>query len=1549
MRTTFWITLALLGSLLFKNASAEEPFKRFLHQPAATSVKAPRNGAVLYDQLLPLSWGGIVSHEMTDPANAANTSVAADDFIVPAGDDWAVHYVNMAGFYFQYTGVPVSSLNVSFYADNNGVPGTILFDYPGITTFNELPVSGNAGVNIYEISLPAPATLSAGHYWMSVQAVSDFTVTGQWGFYTQESLVIENEFHWKNPLDGFGWGYTDWTPASVVSWGSQNLAFALYGPGMENDLSVTGITQPVSAPGLTATEYLTANVKNEGPAMLTGFNMSYTINGGAAVTENVGGFTLNPNQTAAYTFSTPANLSAAGPYTLTVYANNASDPNHGNDTAAADIYNMGTVYPMVSTGTQTITSCGATFTDAGGPEGPIGMNDDAITTIYPANAGDRVRLTFLEFDASWGGFSVYNGIDVNAPLIGTWNGTNGPGELTALNNDGALTIHFMGPGWEETSGWVAYISCVTPMTDEFEMSSLTGNLTTVFEGNTLVLTAHVQNLGTLAQDKAVNFTVNGSSIGSVNTGLMNPYDTLSVVMSWPATAPGNYTFGAALPADGDNTNNSLTINRTVLAFDAFFEDFEGAEFPPANWYHGGFWSLGSNPAGGANNATSMFSSTQHDTLVSCRVDVGTNPNMNFYAKTSLWWPGNMDIYFFSETTHTWNFVRNVAMPIMSYGNFDADLSAFSGQTGRIGFFVNVTDPYAWSGQVDLDLITAANITVHFDNYDLKATAFTGEEYYTTSEPAVFQLTVKNNGLLPIEAGSYRAALMQGDTQPLELFSLSGNAIAPGEELTYELVFTFSELDQFPVFGKIIFDEDQYMANNTSEKVWLAGLADSAEIVVVGESSFVGEAPIVFYFNHSLTETLYTGEEIGHPGVIFGISYKFNFATDELNVPVKIWMGATAQQDLATAWVPAGDLTPVYEGTVDFLKEKGTIYLPFQTPFNYADTTLNLAIMIQKTGDHTSIDQYFYNYGGTFTSTLLAGANDVAPDPFAPPAAGQSSINPMIEMVFNDNLGSATGTVTDVAAAPLEAVKVWIEPLNITAYTDAAGSYSVPYVPAGSYATTASLFGYQPNTQSLGVSTGNNTLLNFELQALGMVTISGTVEGNDNPGTGIANATIALTGYNQYSTATDAQGNFVLEGVFIADNYTLTIQASGYDTYTDVMDVDGTVDLGMITLTEAMSLARIVTASDDSTTVEITWYEPSTTAGTVLQYDDGTNEDGYAGEPLEAVWLGNYFPVTEPVTITSFDLYFAKYGTSTPQTFRLDIFDKYKQHMYSSEPFTGSDNQWINVQVPPMTFSGNYYVMVYWENVPTQSNYLGIDTVSATTPDYAYYHYDGGDFFKLSGLTNFYGTFLMHANALQGDAVQANQTAQTNLNAGNTTGQTSQVSGSNGSGREITGYDVTFGLFDDLSNAGNWPLLNSAPLTETAYTDETWPPAEANRYIYGVKSHFTTGESEFSFSGIVVYDPINAQNLTLGSIKLYPNPVTETLTIETAATGANTMAGANTTSGAELMLFNMEGQLIYHAQVTGTTHQLDVTRFAKGTVLVVLKTATGIAQEKVVIQ
>jgi hypothetical protein len=92
---------------------------------------------------------------------------------------------------------------------------------------------------------------------------------------------------------------------------------------------------------------------------------------------------------------------------------------------------------------------------------------------------------------------------------------------------------------------------------------------------------------------------------------------------------------------------------------------------------------------------------------------------------------------------------------------------------------------------------------------------------------------------------------------------------------------------------------------------------------------------------------------------------------------------------------------------------------------------------------------------------------------------------------------------------------------------------IPYVPAGTFATSAaSKFGYEVVVQDLVSRSGDNTILDFELPALAMVTVSGTLEGNDNPGTGIANAVVTLDGYSPYSTTSNATGEFTIESVYV---------------------------------------------------------------------------------------------------------------------------------------------------------------------------------------------------------------------------------------------------------------------------------------------------------------------------------------------------------------------------------------------------------------------------------
>jgi gliding motility-associated-like protein len=99
-------------------------------------------------------------------------------------------------------------------------------------------------------------------------------------------------------------------------------------------------TSPVSGCSLTATENVTIRIFNFGPGSITTpFNVSYTINGGAPVTELVPAPNIPQNTSFIYTFTTQANLSVPGTYTFNATVSLAGDPTPGNDTYTGYVVN----------------------------------------------------------------------------------------------------------------------------------------------------------------------------------------------------------------------------------------------------------------------------------------------------------------------------------------------------------------------------------------------------------------------------------------------------------------------------------------------------------------------------------------------------------------------------------------------------------------------------------------------------------------------------------------------------------------------------------------------------------------------------------------------------------------------------------------------------------------------------------------------------------------------------------------------------------------------------------------------------------------------------------------------------------------------------------------------------------------------------------------------------------------------------------------------------------------------------------------------------------
>ena len=103
-----------------------------------------------------------------------------------------------------------------------------------------------------------------------------------------------------------------------------------------NDVGIDSIVTPYPNCSLTANEAVKIKIRNYGNVPQTGFNVSYRLNNGAIVAQNVGSLTIAGGNFAYFIFSTPANLGVGqgAIYTIQAYTSGlVSDTVRRNDTS----------------------------------------------------------------------------------------------------------------------------------------------------------------------------------------------------------------------------------------------------------------------------------------------------------------------------------------------------------------------------------------------------------------------------------------------------------------------------------------------------------------------------------------------------------------------------------------------------------------------------------------------------------------------------------------------------------------------------------------------------------------------------------------------------------------------------------------------------------------------------------------------------------------------------------------------------------------------------------------------------------------------------------------------------------------------------------------------------------------------------------------------------------------------------------------------------------------------------------------------------------------
>jgi len=103
-----------------------------------------------------------------------------------------------------------------------------------------------------------------------------------------------------------------------------------------NDVGVIGINNPVSGAVLSATENIELQIMNLGLNPQTGFDVSYSVNGGAVVTETVSA-TIDPGATYNYAFTATEDFSVAGVYDIAANTSLTGDEDASNDNFTTEV------------------------------------------------------------------------------------------------------------------------------------------------------------------------------------------------------------------------------------------------------------------------------------------------------------------------------------------------------------------------------------------------------------------------------------------------------------------------------------------------------------------------------------------------------------------------------------------------------------------------------------------------------------------------------------------------------------------------------------------------------------------------------------------------------------------------------------------------------------------------------------------------------------------------------------------------------------------------------------------------------------------------------------------------------------------------------------------------------------------------------------------------------------------------------------------------------------------------------------------------------------
>ena len=744
--------------------------------------------------------------------------------------------------------------------------------------------------------------------------------------------------------------------------------------------------------------------------------------------------------------------------------------------------------------------------------------------------------------------------------------------------------------------------------------------------------------------------------------------------------------------------------------------------------------------------------------------------------------------------------------------------------------------------------------------DLSALSITGSRSPTVGIASVYTVRIKNNGTAPQD--TYTVKLMGPNDE--ELASVAGPAITGQQVLEVDIPWVPSTAGSFSIHGKVEMAGDEFEGNNHTQALNLSVNPAGVFTVLVGEGYRGLRMPMDFNFKNSLYETLFYPDEMGEfRGQITGLKFNTNFLSTLEDKECKVWLGTTTQGDLGGGWIPATQLTQVFDGSLDFEAGPGqSVTITFNGPYVYQNGQ-NLVMMVNRPmdTDFYSPADLFLGQAGTLNRARNAFHNTDICDPDNPPVGTLTQFFPQTTfLVIPDGVGQICGTVRDVDNRPLSGVAVSLNGNAYQTITDDDGQFQLVNILPDTYTMSCNAHGYYEHTQTVVVEEKDDLTINVTMQILPQVSVTGTILASDT-GTGISGTLIKLSGFEPYSVTTDAVGAFTIPNVYAGHTYGYNISADGYSSENGQISVGATnYDMGEITLNEIAYTPMEVVAEPNSASdaVKITWLAPDPTPLEIFEsFEVGTFPPGDWTQtianngPPNALGIYPTWCRVGAVTITGDVI------TPTDGGFQAGLHWDYnhQDEWLITRTFNCPPSAYLSFD--SYVFLGSEYGDHYYVKLSTDNGVTWAVLWDASTQTGGWNRYSSPIFVDLSAYSGNQVKIAFHAqdpsdntglkyNWFIDNVYIGNSADAVRLKHGDFTSRTAR-----NETRALTGYMVYRLQPDQEQDEDAWTAVTDSPTAELEVCDSGWATLDNGDYRWAVKAVYSNGVTSLpSFSRIL---------------------------------------------------------------------------------------------------